>query len=213
MLEKSFGLLFFLRKPKNYKSGPLPIYLKLTVDGSPKELSAKRKCLPADWNAASGRVTGKKESTRELNHYLDSIEQKVYQAKRQLIDNDKEITVDAIKSVLTGRDENKAMILEVFEDHNKQMKALEGIEFASNTINRYETTLSHVKTFIKWKYFTDDLDVKKLDYDQFGPDVRFRIHNRHQLFIGQFTGCFANALGPNGDAHQGRFLLFKKLFR
>jgi hypothetical protein len=87
MLEKSFGLLFFLRKPKNYRCGPLPIYLKVTVDGSPKELSAKRKCLPANWNAASGRVIGKKESVKELHHYLDSLEHKVYQAKRKLIDN------------------------------------------------------------------------------------------------------------------------------
>jgi hypothetical protein len=80
MLKKSFGLLFFLRKPKNYKSGPIPIYLKLTVDGLSKELSAKRKRLVADWNAASGRLTGKKESVKELNYYLDSLEQKVYQA-------------------------------------------------------------------------------------------------------------------------------------
>jgi hypothetical protein len=153
MLEKSFGLLFFLRKPKNYTSGPIPIYLKLTVDGQSKELSAKRKCLAADWNAASGRLIGKKESVKELNYYLDSLEQKVYQAKRKLIDNDQEITVDAIKDVLTGADEHKIMILEVFEDHNKQMKALEGIEYAGNTIIRYETTMNHVRSFIKWKYY------------------------------------------------------------
>jgi hypothetical protein len=77
MLEKSFGLLFFLRKPKSCTSGPSPIYLKLTVDGLSKELSAKRKCLAADWNAGSGRLVGKKESVKELNFYLDSLEQKV----------------------------------------------------------------------------------------------------------------------------------------
>jgi hypothetical protein len=165
MLEKSFGLLFFLRKPKNYKFGPLPIYLKITVDGSAKELSAKRKCLPSDWSAASGRAKGTKEIVRELNHYLDSLEQKVYQAKRKLLEKDIEITVDAIKSVMTGTDEEKKWILRVFEDHNKQMKALEGVEFATNTINRYETTLNHAKAFIKWKYLAVDVDIKKLNHE------------------------------------------------
>lgn len=31
MLEESFGLLFYLKKPKNYSKGQLPIYLRITV--------------------------------------------------------------------------------------------------------------------------------------------------------------------------------------
>jgi hypothetical protein len=74
MLEKSFGLLFFMRKPKNYKTGLLPIYLKITVDGQPKELSAKRKWDPAKWSTAAGRAMGTKEESRELNYYLNALE-------------------------------------------------------------------------------------------------------------------------------------------
>ena len=209
MLEKSFGLLFFLRKPKNYKSGPLPIYLKLTVDGAAKELSAKRKCLPAEWNAASGRAAGKKESAKELNHFLDSLEQKVYQAKRKLMDNDQEITVDAIKDVLTGADEKKIMVLDVFREHNAQMKALEGIEFASNTINRYETTLSHVGAFIKWKYATDDLDIKKLDYDFISQfcfwfkSVQKCNHNSTMKYLSNWT--FRSHGSPHSENAINRF--------
>ncbi len=32
MLDKSFGLLFYLKKPKNYCKGVVPIYLRITVD-------------------------------------------------------------------------------------------------------------------------------------------------------------------------------------
>ena len=42
MLEKSLGLLFYLKKPKDYKNGPVPIYLRITVDGVEKEMSTKR---------------------------------------------------------------------------------------------------------------------------------------------------------------------------
>jgi len=42
MLDKSFCLLLYLKKPKNYLKGPILIYLRITIDGVPKELSAKK---------------------------------------------------------------------------------------------------------------------------------------------------------------------------
>jgi len=75
MLETSFGLLFFMRKPRNYKKGLLPVYLKITVNGVAVELSSKRKWEAARWSAGSGRTTGTKEEVKELNYYLDSLEQ------------------------------------------------------------------------------------------------------------------------------------------
>ena len=46
MLEKSFGLLFFLKQPRNYEGGEMYVYLKITVDGIPKEMSVKRNWDP-----------------------------------------------------------------------------------------------------------------------------------------------------------------------
>lgn len=195
MLEKSFGLLFFLRKTKKNNTGPMPIYLKITVDGFAKELSTKRKCEPLKWSSVSGRATGKNEPTRELNNYLDSLEQMVFQAKRKLIEKDQEITADGIKSILTGNDEEKKLILKVFENHNKQMKALEGIEFAANTVQRYETTLTHTKAFIKWEYSTEDLDIKKLDHE----------------FITQFCFWFKSVQKCNHNSTMKYLSNFKKI--
>lgn len=33
MLEKSLGLLFYLKKTKDHIEGPVQIYLRITVDG------------------------------------------------------------------------------------------------------------------------------------------------------------------------------------
>lgn len=63
-----------------------------------------------------------------------------------------------------GIDEEKRTIIEVFNKHNGQLKALEGSEFARNTIKRYDTTLEHTKSFLRWKYATEDLDIKKIDH-------------------------------------------------
>jgi len=50
-MEKSFGLLFILRKPKGQTKGEGNVYLKLTVDSVPVEISTKRKCDSEKWNA------------------------------------------------------------------------------------------------------------------------------------------------------------------
>ena len=44
MLSKTFYLLFFLRKPQNYSTGKLPIFVRFTGDGNCRELATKRSC-------------------------------------------------------------------------------------------------------------------------------------------------------------------------
>ncbi|QJD95928.1 site-specific integrase [Mucilaginibacter robiniae] len=165
MLEKSFGLLFYLKQSKSQKKGPLYIYLKITVDGKSVELSSKRKWESSKWNSAAARATGTKEEARELNRFLDALELQIFQAKRSLVEADREITAQAIKDLLTGNAENRKKILEVFREHNAQMKALQGVDFAASTLQRYSIAYNHTRDFIWWKYNADDRDIKDLDHE------------------------------------------------
>jgi site-specific recombinase XerD len=165
MLEKSFGLLFFMRKSKNYTGGLLPIYIKITVDGLPKEISTKRKWDPERWNPQAGRASGTREDVKTLNQYLDSLEQKIHQAKRKLLEENQPITAEGIKNILTGNVEKKKTLLEVFQHHNDQLHALVGVDFAPGTVERYETSYRHTKSFIDWKYDAEDFNIEDLNYE------------------------------------------------
>ena len=165
MLEKSFGLLFYLKQSKNQKKGPLYIYLKITVDGRSVELSSKRKWEPAKWNSTGARAIGTKEDAKELNYFLDALELQIFQAKRSLIEADREISAQAIKDIITGNVEKRKKILEVFSIHNAQMKALQGVDFAASTMQRYNISYNHTRDFIKWKYASEDRDIKDLDHE------------------------------------------------
>ncbi|MBD1367542.1 site-specific integrase [Mucilaginibacter sp. ZT4R22] len=165
MLEKSFGLLFYLKQSKTQKKGPLYIYLKITVDGKSVELSSKRKWETAKWSSSAARAVGTREDARELNHFLDALELRIFQAKRSLIEADREVSAQVIKDILTGNVEKRKKILEVFTEHNAQMKALQGVDFAPSTMQRYSISYNHTRDFIKWKYRTDDRDIKDLDHE------------------------------------------------
>jgi site-specific recombinase XerD len=165
MLEKSFSLLFYLKKPKNYLKGALPIYLRITVDGIPKEISTGRQCDPDRWNSNAGRVYGTKEDVKALNTYLDTLQTKVHEARLRLIEKNESINSDALKCILKGKKDKSKMILVIFQLHNEQMKSLVGKDFSPATLERYKTSLQHTQSFIMWKYGENDIDIRQLDYE------------------------------------------------
>jgi hypothetical protein len=78
----------------------------------------------------SEKAFGKTEQVKELNNHLTALQVKAFEARRLLIESSKEITAEAIKNLLTGQSEKARMILDVFNHHNEQMKALVNTEFS-----------------------------------------------------------------------------------
>ncbi len=57
------------------------------------------------------------------------------------------------------------MLVPIFEEHNKQIKALVGKEYAKGTLDRYEASLKHTKNFLVWKYGVSDIDIRAIDHE------------------------------------------------
>ena len=131
-MEKSFGCFFYLKKRNKNEEGEIDIFLRITVDSAYSELSTKRKCFRANWNVKAGRAEGKNDYAKSINAYLDTLQQKVFEAKRRLIEIDQDVTPARIKDVMLGKSDNKQhhMLMDMFKHHNEQMKALVGSEYA-----------------------------------------------------------------------------------
>lgn len=172
MLEESFGLLFYLRKPKNYVNGPLPIYLRITVDGNVKELSLNRRWEKIRWNPYASRPVGTKEDAKELCIYLDSLHVKVFQAKRQILEDGEQLTAGKLMGYVSGKQQRGKMLLKIFKEHNEKMKALVGKDYAAGTYTRFETALKHTRSFIKWKYQQEDINIYSLN-NEFVSELSF----------------------------------------
>ena len=50
-MKTTFSLLFYLKRPKNYENGSMPVYLRITVNGKRAETTSGRECLPANRNS------------------------------------------------------------------------------------------------------------------------------------------------------------------
>jgi len=214
MLEKSFSLLFYLKKPKNYLKGIMPIYLRITVDGIPKEISTGRQCDPDRWNANTGRCNGTKEDAKLLNAFLDILQTKVYEVRRKLLEKNEIITSERLKNTLKGTDGTARMIMKIFQQHNDEVKNLVGKDFAPGTLERYKTSYDHTKSFMEWKYGVSDVDIKKLDYEFVSQyefwlkSVRNCNHNTSIKYISNFRKI-VNRCIRNGWLERDPFVGFK----
>ena len=163
-MQNSISLLFYLKKPKAYTSGMVPIYLRITTHGQRAEVSTGREWLPEKWNTSAGRANGTKEDVKALNIYLDTLQAKVYEAHRRLLDTGETVTAEAVKNRYTGKAEKPRMLVPIFQDHNNKIKALLGEEFSPGTLCRYTTALKHTTEFLQWKYGISDIDIRKIDH-------------------------------------------------
>jgi hypothetical protein len=160
----NFTLLFYLKKPKKYETGPMPVYMRITVNGKCAEISVCRKCLPDRWCSKSHREKGSKDSTKGLNAYLDNLEKKLDEALLKLIDERKKITAASLKTKFLDQDDKAYLLIELFKAHNIEMESMIGVEFEPNTLKGYKTSLTHLQNYIKTKYKKEDLDIGRLDY-------------------------------------------------
>lgn len=163
-MQNSISLLFYLKKPKVYTSGTVPVYLRITTHGQRAEISTGREWVPERWNTSAGRASGTKEDVKALNSYLDTLQGKVYEAHRRLLDADTVVTAEAVKNKFIGKTEKPRMLVPIFQDHNNKIKTLLGEEFSKGTLCRYTTALKHITDFLQWKYSISDINIRKIDH-------------------------------------------------
>jgi integrase len=157
---------FLIRKERGDDQSEAPIYMRMTIAGERFELSTRRAVLPENWSAESGRVNGTNSKAKSVNTFLDSLLSRAYGYQKQILNEGKELTLTEFKSRWNGiPTEKPKMLMEVFEEHNQQMKALIGHEFSPLTFERYTTSKKHTHDFMKSKYNVDDIDIKKLNYE------------------------------------------------
>lgn len=165
MLESSFGLTFFLKIPRK-KSNVRYVYLRITVDGVPKEISTKRKWDITRWDQKHERAIGNKEDARILNHFLDSIETKVNHCKMDLFHNERTITAERIIDYVTGRNIPKVKVLDELINHNNELLALiKKGEYAIGTHKRFEVLRRHIEQFLLFKYNIENIEFRDLNFE------------------------------------------------
>lgn len=160
----TFSLIFFLRTGRKNKENESSIYMRITVNGERSEVSTKRFINSNNWDSKANKAKGYKSEVKHLNQYLETLRATLHDYHSEMIKLGEHISAQSLKNKFLGISENKWMLLSVFEFHNQQLKELEGTDYAPSTIKRYGTTLTHIKTFLKYKYKLNDIPLNRIRY-------------------------------------------------
>jgi site-specific recombinase XerD len=159
----NFNLFFYLREPKRYKSGPFPVYLRITIECQRAEIAVGREIDPSLWDLEKRRAKGTKEAAKQLNHHLDTVQSKIQNAHTQMIAMGDEITAKNLKDAYLGVNAQSRMLLEIFREHNQEMEGLIGNGFSDNTLRTFKSSLKHMTEYLTAKYQLDDISIRKVD--------------------------------------------------
>ena len=158
--SNTFGIQFVIRLPKQQKNEQATVFARISVNGRRCEISLKKKVNPQNWDDLKGKARGTKEEIRKLNEHIERVRTLIADGYHELIQQKKVVTVDAVKSLFVGNDENEMTLIRLGEYHNTDMKD----KLADGTMKNYYTTQKYIAKFLKDKYHRNDISLLELNY-------------------------------------------------
>lgn len=96
-MKHKMSILFYVKSSKASKNGLLPIYQRITINGTRIELSTSKFVEKSKWNAAAGKIKGNSEEAKLLNSYLRTTQHYAKVLDRKVSD-DMKILRDKMKN-------------------------------------------------------------------------------------------------------------------
>lgn len=163
MKRTSFNILFYIKRTKLLKTGNAPVYMKLTLNGKSVEISLKRDITPNIWDTQRNKAKGTSEEAILLNEYLTSVRGQLFVYQKNIQEQGKVPTAEILKNEFLGIGDKAITVIQLFSEHNENMKTLVGDEYSYGTYKRYRSSLNHIKSFIKHKYKREDLALSEIN--------------------------------------------------
>lgn len=159
--KNTFGIQFVLRLPKNKKDEMAVVYARITVNGRRAEICLKSKVSINNWDEAKGRAKGKRQEIVKLNSHMEQVRSLIFDSYQELIQQNKPVSVDAVKAKYLGEDIEETMTLLKMIDYHKQVAIG---KLAPGTMKNYYTTENYLKKFVKHQYRKSDISLDELNY-------------------------------------------------
>jgi len=162
-LLDTFSIIFLLKMKKKNNKNLIPIYSRVTINGQRIELSTKRWISISDWDKKKQRPKLINNKLKTLNHYLEYIRNRFYTEHHRLSQANKRFSAIDLKNAYLNIKEKGLTVLEVIEEHNKDMKNQIPENYSEGTLKNYRTLVKHLSCFIKKNFKQDDIDVQQVD--------------------------------------------------
>lgn len=157
--RSTFKLLFYLKKNAPKKDGTIPIMARITIDGKIAQFSTKLSVDLKKWDLKYGRVIGRNNEAKALNHKLDTIRGRINQAYNDNLIRDGFASAQKVKNTFLGVGNEYDSILNFYKEHNKNIKA----SVVIGTYRTYCIAYNHLTKFLMIKYNNKDMRFREIN--------------------------------------------------
>ncbi|GGI50783.1 transposase [Mucilaginibacter galii] len=158
-------MLLYLKHRTGKHEDIIPIYIRLTVNGTREEWSTGRRCRPEDWDNKLKRVKGNKEEARSINHWLDLLSARAYACKQDLYASGKQLHGVQIRKLMQGEElDPPKMLSQVWTYHTNQIAGLVGKSYTPGTLQKYTSVFRILKKYLMLKIQADDIRLDQIDF-------------------------------------------------
>ncbi|MDF0716941.1 site-specific integrase [Muricauda sp. 334s03] len=158
------NILFYPKKMDSDTDGKVTIYTRITVNGKRSEFSLRRRVEERKWDRRAGKLRGTAPKVANFNRFLENVKNRCFEVYDNLLKEREDISATMIRDTYLGKGKNQHMLLEIFDDHNREVESLIGRGFAKGTLQRYNAARRHVFDYIQHAHQRKDIPVKKVDH-------------------------------------------------
>jgi site-specific recombinase XerD len=171
--QKTFSVLVFTRKTKSLPSEKA-IYLRITVNSQPTEISLNLKVEDKSWDDKRKRVIGHSPKARRIQSQIDDATSEIQEIYKELRYNNIVIDAPTIKKRYLKLDTQNNSLLELFAYHQEHHfpKIKEGTKKHFRTLYRYS------KEFLKIDLKVNDIFLTNLSYSYLVKFENFLLSKR-----------------------------------
>ncbi len=186
MKRSTFTCNFRLKEGKKKANGQVPIYMRIAVKKERVELSIHRTIDSSEWDIVIQGPIGKDSDAEELRDYLQQCQSRLYQCKKSLEYEDKQVTPLSLKQRYLGLDQIQVGIVEYFEKYNKRVKERVGVDVAAGTHQKYSVCLRHLQNFTAELLKKEEVFLKDINHQfvsQFEHYLRTIVKQSHNTSV------------------------------
>ena len=188
MERHTFTVNFWASPSKARKTGLMPIYVTIRMNGERATFTTGKYIHPNDWDEVKQKARGTSDSAQAINNHLLQLRNKIYKKELELMDRGYIINATILRDACLEKVESiqKKTLCQVFEEYIVDAKKSIGIEVTKDTVYSYERTYDLLKDYMKVKYKRTDFALQELNYsfiEMFNVYLRSELNHKKNTAV------------------------------
>lgn len=155
---------FILLANRCNSRGIAPVFCRLSTGKLRKTFATGIFIPPKQWSKLSQRVLGTTPEEKLINNRLSDLEAQFTRIEKQLYDEGKTISLEAVYARFSGSEE-EITLCRIYDEKLAKMELLTGREYTPATIQKFREVYGHLKAYLTESQKRPDIPLKQLDYN------------------------------------------------